>query len=476
EALALVDKDFARRKIVMPIQKIGNQLMVAIGDPNDVTIIDDLRSQTGMKIKPRVSTPSEIKRKIETTYGRMWLRRPGVRKERIPPLTQVTDDMPVSQIVEAIINEALRREASDIHIEPLADQLQVRYRIDGVLQGVARFPMDIHKELVGRVRVMADLDIPEKETPQDGSIALEERELRVSIFPFIYGEKIVLRVLNPMITFSIEELGLQGETLHQYQQLIHDPSGLILATGPSGSGKTTTLTASLKAISSPKINITTIEDPPEYRIENVNQARVNSGKKIDFAHALRYLFRQDPDVIMVGEIRDEQTVQMAMRAALTGHLVFSTLHTHSALGAVSRLLNMGVELYLLAAALNGVIAQRLVRKLCSNCKQPVQPEEWERKILEAHLRGAVEPVGTIYRPVGCPRCSNRGYRGRTGIFELFVIDEWTRDMIVQGASDEEIAREAINSGMTTLIEDGLHKVISGITSLEEVLWHKGSSI
>ncbi|MFQ5795055.1 MAG: GspE/PulE family protein [Candidatus Bipolaricaulia bacterium] len=306
EALALVDKDFARRKIVMPVQKIDHQLVVAIGDPNDVTIIDDLRSQTGMKIKPRVSTPSEIKRKIETAYSQMRLRDPGVKEERIPPLTQVTDDMPVSQLIEVIINEALRREASDIHIEPLADQLQVRYRIDGVLQGVTRFSMDIH--------------------------------------------------------------------------------------------------------------------------------------------------------------------------ALTGHLVFSTLHTNSAVDAVPRLLNMGVEPYLLVAALRGVVSQRLVRKLCSNCKQPVQPEKWEQKIFADHLHGTVEPVETIYRPVGCPRCSNRGYRGRIGIFELFVIDEWTREMIVDGASDEEITREAIKGGMTTLIEDGLCKVISGITSLEEVLWHKGSSI
>ncbi|MFQ5796196.1 MAG: GspE/PulE family protein [Candidatus Bipolaricaulia bacterium] len=478
EALAMIDEGFARRKIVVPIQKIDNRLVVAIGNPSHLTIINDLQTQTGMEIEPRVSTPSEVRQTIEAAYNQMRLKGLKVREERLPPLTQVTDDMPVSQIVEAIINEALRLEASDIHIEPLPDQLRVRYRIDGILYEVARFSMDIHNELVARVRITAGLDIPiEKGTPQDGSTRLGEYELRVSIFPFIYGESIVLRVLNPLIPFTIEELGLQGETLRQYQKLIHNPSGLILATGPTGSGKTTTLTASLKAISSPKLNIITIEDPPEYRIdENVKQAPVNRRKKIDFANALRYIFRQDPDVIMVGEIRDEETAQMATRASLTGHLVFSTLHTNSALGAVSRLLNMGVEPYLLAATLKGVVAQRLVRKLCSNCKQPVQPEEWEQMVFEDYLYEATEPVETVYRPVGCPRCSNRGYRGRTGIFELFVVDEWTRDMIVEGASDEEIAREAVKGGMATLIEDGLRKVISGITSLEEVLWHKESSI
>ncbi|MFQ5796195.1 MAG: GspE/PulE family protein, partial [Candidatus Bipolaricaulia bacterium] len=289
DALALVDEGFARRKIVMPIQKIGNRLLVAIGDPNDVTIIDELSFQTGLEIEPRVSTPSEVKQAIETAYSQMRLRDAGAQEGRLPPpLTQVTDDMPVSRIVEAIINEAWQRKASDIHIEPLPDQLRVRYRIDGVLHEVTRFSMDIHDELVALVRDMANLDISEKGTPQDSGITLGEYELRVSIFSFIYGEKIVLQVLNPPITLAIEELRLQGETLHQYQQLIHNLSGLILVTGPTGSGKTTTLAASLKAISSPKINIATIEDPPKYRIdENVNQAPVNSKKKIDFAHALQ---------------------------------------------------------------------------------------------------------------------------------------------------------------------------------------------
>ncbi|MFQ5795712.1 MAG: ATPase, T2SS/T4P/T4SS family [Candidatus Bipolaricaulia bacterium] len=458
--------------------RAGNRLgdiLIDIGKLSETELTKALAIQKAEEVERRLGeilieqgciTEEDLQQALHLQRTRMW-------EKKVPQVPQVTAHKPVNQIVASIINEALEREVSDIHIEPFPDRLRVRYRIDGVLHEMAQLPMDIHKELVARVRVMADLDIIQRGIPQDGSIVLDKHEFRVSIFPFIYGDKIVLRVLNPPATLAIEELGLQGRALDQYQQLIRRPSGLILATGPTGSGKTTTLTASLKTINSPQINISTVEDPPEYRIENINQTQVNPRKGIDFASALRYLFRQDPDVIMIGEIRDEETAQMATRAALTGHLVFSTLHSNSAVGTVPRLLNMGAEPYLLAATLRGVIAQRLVRKLCGSCKQQAQLEKWEQKIFEIHLRGAAESVKTIYRPIGCTQCSNRGYRGRTGIFELLVVNERIRDMIAERASDEKIIQEAINSGMTTLIGDGLRKVIGGITSMEEVLWHMG---
>jgi type IV pilus assembly protein PilB len=374
--------------------------------------------------------------------------------------------------VNLLITQAIQDRASDIHIEPGEKDLRIRYRIDGVLHEVQRDPKSIQPEILSRIKVMSDMDISERRLPQDGrmsfSIGNETRDLRVASLPTVWGEKIVLRILDSRTTnMSFEELGLRPENLITYKASVVKPWGMTLVTGPTGSGKTTTLYASLGVVSGPEVNVITVEDPIEYLMEGINQMQVNPKAGLTFANALRSILRADPNIVMVGEIRDRETAQIAVEAALTGHLVLSTLHTNDAPSAITRLVELGVEPFLVASSLDCVMAQRLARKLCDECKVPYKP-------LPQHLKAAGFLASTssnkkFYKPVGCNRCSHTGYRGRLAIHEVMPISEEIERLILDRASSTEIQNLAVSQGMKTLREDGYAKVTSGLTSIEEVL-------
>ncbi|MBV8781778.1 MAG: type II/IV secretion system protein, partial [Phycisphaerae bacterium] len=389
--------------------------------------------------------------------------------EDITNLEQAAGDSPVIKLVNYCIYNAVKEGASDIHIEPGDGIMRVRYRIDGRLTEKLRPPHLMHAAVASRIKIMAGLDISERRLPQDGGIhvMMEKRpiDLRVATMPGKHGEKVVIRVIdNDKASVNLEKLGFSYETLKQWRRLISLPNGILLVTGPTGSGKSTTLYAALQELNDEDSNLCTVEDPVEYNLTGVNQFQVNEKAGFTFATALRSLLRQDPDILMVGEIRDAETAKLATQAALTGHLVLSTLHTNDAPGAVVRLYNLGIEPYLVGATVSGVLAQRLVRKLCERCKEAYEPNTNERRQMEK----VSAQVATIYRPKGCPRCRNLGYSGRIGIYELFVPDDSMFERISQGASLNELREMARTAGMTTLRLDGISKVVAGITTLEEV--------
>jgi len=472
---------YLRQYVVCPIAVEGGLLTVATADPLNPMIVDDLRQSTGLEIRIVVSPGEGILEAIDRTYdgAATPLQRivEGLEEERGPEgeedvnhLRDMAFEAPVIRLVNLLVENAIAAEASDIHIEPFEDTLRVRYRIDGILFDQESPPRRLRDAVTSRIKLMAEMNIAERRLPQDGRIrvSLHGRrvDIRVSTIPTVHGESIVMRLLDRASVFlPLEKLGFASDTLKQFETLIQRPHGILLVTGPTGSGKTTTLYAALEKINSPDRKILTVEDPVEYQLKGVNQIPVKPKIGLSFATGLRHIVRQDPDVILVGEIRDLETVEIAIQAALTGHMVFSTLHTNDAPGAIPRLQDMGAEPYLIASVLEGVLAQRLVRRICQACRAPETPSAADIEAL-----GVDAPSGvSLYRGLGCDECRNTGYRGRTAIYELFTITEDVRSLILRRASSREIRRLAIENGMTTLRMDGWSRACEGVTTVEEVL-------
>lgn len=483
EVVRTIPEALARRHMAVPVRKDGNRLLVAMADPLNLNAIDDLKMASGMEIVPAIASEKEIL----SALGRYF--QPGIDEQTFSALEEIrvesaaaldtydldetdaggTDRSPAVQLVNQIITRAVRSRASDIHIEPQENHVLVRYRVDGLLQEALRLPLGIFNSLVSRIKIMGGMDIAEKRLPQDGrfQITLEKRSIdfRVSAIPTVYGEKIVLRILDKANTvLELDQLGFLPQALEQYESLIRSSYGMILITGPTGSGKTTTLYATLNALNTPEKNIITIEDPVEYLLPGINQVRVNPKAGLDFAVGLRAILRQDPDIIMVGEIRDQETADIAVRAATTGHLVFSTLHTNDAAGAVTRLLDMGIEPYLVNSSLLGVVTQRLVRLVCPRCREAYEPKPGD---VEYEFFGGERRV--FYRGKGCRHCNYTGYQGRTAIHEILVMTDDIRQLVTQKVQVSKIREAAIAGGMVTLRDDGLSKAAIGLTTVQEVL-------
>jgi len=479
EALRMVPEQVAKRLNTIPLSvEDGNTLLVAMSDPLDIIAQDEIRMLTGMEINVGLVSQSEIERNLERLYSiQESLEDASVEfmdsTASDLDLTQAMgeaspDDAPVIQLVNNIVEQAVREGASDIHIEPFEKNTRVRYRIDGQLFNALDFPKNLHPAVSSRMKIMSGMDISEKRKPQDGRILLKvlnrRVDLRVSSLPTIYGEKIVIRILDQgNAKVGLAKLGLAPDDKAKVDTVCGAPYGIVLVTGPTGSGKSTTLYSVLEQINKPEVNVVTVEDPVEYTIFGIGQVQVNERAGLNFNNTLRSILRQDPDKIMVGEIRDGETAQLAIRAALTGHLVLSTLHTNDAPSAAIRLVDMGIQPFLVSSSLLTVIAQRLVRTLCESCKQKYELPEKVCDTLEV-------PRGTeVFRPVGCNECRGTGYRGRSAIFEIMSVSENIRQLIVSGASSDVLRREAIQSGMKTLRQSGVQKILDGLTSVEEVL-------
>jgi len=480
EALKYIPKNLASKYQVIPIAEEGDLLVVAMADPLDIMVIDELRLRTGKRIKSVIATEKEITEAIDKFYSAKTA--DFTKKEETAAAVELeipdgdavsVDQMPIVRLVNSILSEAVEVNASDIHLEPGKREVRVRFRIDGLLREIRPFPLASHNSVVSRIKIMAGMDIAEKRLPQDGRIQqnLKNREIdiRVSSLPTVYGEKIVMRLLDRSTRLlKLGELGFSEEALKSFRQLIEQPFGMILVTGPTGSGKTTTLYAALNEINSVSKNIVTIEDPVEYVLPGINQVSVNQKAGLNFAVGLRSILRQDPDVIMIGEIRDVETAKIAVRAANTGHLVFSTLHTNDAPGALTRLLDMGVEPYLVATTVIGVVAQRLARRICNSCRQEYTvPADSEERVFLG--RSAEEKI-RLYRGTGCKFCGFTGYKGRMAVTEILNVTSSIKRMIVQKNHSEAIREHALSSeGFVSMKEDGIMKAFRGLTTLEEIM-------
>ncbi len=478
--LSHVSETLARRYQVIPVRVENRTLVLGMVDPLDLIAIDDLRRLTGMDIEPAIIISDDFQRAIaqyptldgtlSDMIGEIETRAGPDDAEPTERLRAVAQEAPVIRLANLVILQAVRQGASDIHVEPQERLLRVRYRVDGVLSGVMTPPKHVHAALVSRLKIMASINIAERRVPQDGRIQLKvdnrDITLRVSTVPTTWGEKVVMRILDKESTLvGVERLGLQPTDRQRFDRIIAKPHGIVLLTGPTGSGKTTSLYAILNRLNKPDVNIITIEDPVEYQVPGISQVQVNPKAGLTFAGGLRSFLRQDPDIIMVGEIRDEETGRIAIQAALTGHLVLSTLHTNDAPSAVTRLVDMGIESFLVASSTIGVIAQRLVRVLCEKCREPYTPA---RELLDRLGFPYTAEPPTFYRPKGCQFCHQSGYKGRVGIFEVMAVDGALRDLIAKNASSTQIRDVAVTMGMRVLQEDGLAKVAAGVTSLEEV--------
>lgn len=483
--VAEIPINYAKSKEVVPISREqtpkGEVLTVVVSDPFNPTIAEDLQVLTGNQIRLVASTSMRIQEAINRVYERSTANLVdnigGEFDETydlegpIDILEATEDDAPVIKFVNSILFRAVKEKASDIHIEPFEKEFAVRFRVDGVLYDIIRQPKRAHAAISSRVKVMGTLDIAEKRLPQDGRIKIKiagkDVDIRLSTVPTNFGERIVMRILEQTGTvLQLEQLGFSDKSARSVEKLIFKKYGIILVTGPTGSGKSTTLSACLVKLNSPTRNIMTVEDPIEYQIPGINQVQVNTKIELTFARALRAFLRQNPDIIMVGEIRDKETAEIAINASLTGHLVLSTLHTNDAAGASTRLADMGVEPFLVASSLLGIIAQRLMRKVCQKCKVPHTPSDFEMQ----ELALTTLPEGaTIFKAVGCPSCAQSGYSGRTVIHELLVIDDNIRSLVVKNADGGTIKRAAMQAGMLTLREDGVSKVLQGLTTVDELM-------
>lgn len=470
-----VTGSLVRRHKVFPYAREGKKLYVATADPLDVVAMDALRFATGCEIVPAVASPDEIDRAIRRWYGASAVEEAigtagGTEVPEEEPPSDEAVDAPVIRLVSAFIEQAVSEGANDIHIEPGREKAVVRFRLDGVLRDVTEFPRKLHGAVTTRLKVMAGLDIAERRLPQDGRIRLRqprEVDLRVSVLPTVWGEKTVLRILDKTrVMPKLENLGYSENALARLRKVIQSPYGMILVTGPTGSGKTTTLYAVLSEIVSREINVVTVEDPPEYEVAGVNQVAVNLKAGLTFPVALRSILRQDPDIVMLGEIRDAETARIAVQAAMTGHLVLSTLHTNDAASAPVRLVDMGVEPYLVASSLLCVAAQRLVRKVCPRCiKEYEMPVDAPERV----ALGLGEKRLVLKRGAGCPYCGNTGYLGRTAVTEVLLVTKGMRELIKREATANEIKEKAVEEGMITLRQEVVSKVLAGITTPEEVV-------
>jgi len=475
-ACSLVDADIAKRYSLIPVGFNEDRLIVAMADPTNVFALDDIRVMTGMQIDPMVATKEDIVAAInrychsetEIDLSTEDLKMDGTEVED----EAETDNAPIVKYVNLLISEAVNDRASDVHIEPMENDVRVRFRIDGVLHEIRRNPKQIHPGVVARIKVMADMNIAEKRLPQDGRASVDIRgkpiDLRVASLPTIHGEKVVLRILDKSASLmSLEELGFSEDILESYSRSFHKPYGTIMVTGPTGSGKTTTLYATLNVLNSIRHNIITVEDPVEYRLPLINQVQVHYKAGLTFSAALRSILRCDPDIVMIGEIRDPESAQIAIESALTGHLVLSTLHTNDAPSALTRLLEMGIEPFLIASAVDCVSSQRLARRLCERCKEAYEPEpEFLEKVGFGWDNGQEH---VLYRPVGCPACNNTGFKGRVGVYEVLEVTEEIEHLVARNAPHVEIAETAKKEGMRTMREEGFNKVREGLTSIEEIL-------
>ncbi|WP_373705704.1 GspE/PulE family protein [Jeotgalibaca porci] len=455
----LVTKEFARSKLLLPIKIEGSHLLVAMNDPLDFYAIEELEFATGYVVQPVIATRDDLLQTMNRVYDSK-----EVNVEHIEG-----EDAPAVRIFTQLLETGVTLRASDIHLDQTEHQVTVRYRVDGVLRTDRPLPKSLMNSLIARIKIMAGLNVTETRLPQDGRISTKilgkKTNLRVATLPTVFGEKVVLRILDMSNLFTkVVDIGFEPDVLEDYEALLKQPSGLILLTGPTGSGKTSTLYGSLNELNRPDLNIITVEDPVEYQLEGINQVQVNAQIGLTFAAGLRSILRQDPNVIMVGEIRDGETAENSIRAALTGHLVFSTLHTNSAIEAIPRLMDMGIESYLITSALSGVVAQRLVKTICKDCAYTREATPVEKEIFER--RG--QTIETITNGEGCDACRQTGYRGRMAIHELLVVDESMKKLMMNNASFQELKNHMIEKNTRLLIDDGLLKVKAGKTTLEEI--------
>ncbi len=486
--IKLIPEDVANKHTVVPVNRAGSTLILATADPSNIFAIDDIKFLTGYNVEVVVASEEAIKRAIERAYEQgedlsgimenfddsdFEVIQDGEDLD-VSELARESEDAPVVKLCNLILTDAVKRNASDIHIEPYEKSFRVRYRIDDVLYEVMKPPMKLKNAITSRLKIMSELDIAERRLPQDGRIKLKmgrgkEMDYRVSVLPTLFGEKVVMRLLDKSnLQLDMTKLGFEVKQLDTFKDCIHRPFGMVLVTGPTGSGKTTTLYSALSELNKVSENISTAEDPVEFNLPGINQVQMHEEIGLNFAASLRSFLRQDPDIIMVGEIRDFETAEIAVKAALTGHLVLSTLHTNDAPSTVNRLLNMGIEPFLVASSVNCIVAQRLARRVCEDCKQP-DPEVTREALSDAGLSpeevGALTPV----RGKGCRTCSDTGYKGRIAVYEVMELSEELKEFVLNGASAIELKREAIRLGMTTLRRSVLNKLMEGTTTLAEVL-------
>ncbi len=480
-AVSRVPEPVCRRHTALPIGYDDGRLVVAMADPANVFALDDMRSMAGMEIRPVVATKPDVLAAINRYHrGDAELDDLTIAMEAgrdddddLGKVKEVVEDAPIVKFVNLLITQAIQDRASDIHIEPAERDLRVRFRIDGVLHEVMRSPKSITSGVTSRLKIMADINIAERRIPQDGRLSVtangKKIDLRVATLPTVWGEKIVMRILdNSTAMLTLSDLGFGQENYDVYSKSFAKSYGLILVTGPTGSGKSTTLYATLNIVSKPEVNVITVEDPVEYRLAGINQVQTNVKAGLTFAAALRSILRSDPDIVLLGEIRDHETAQIAVEAALTGHLVLSTLHTNDAPSAITRLTEMGIEPFLVGSALDCVLAQRLARRLCPKCKQAYTPTR--QFLADARFPWSVdEALPTLYRPIGCSACSKTGYKGRLALHEVMAVSEEIERLAVEHASALVISKVALEQGMITLRNDGLTKVKAGHTSIEEIL-------
>ena len=483
--------NFAKQARILPLSVDGDAVALAVADPLDTTVLDHARMLLGRDIHPRIALASTIVDAINSVYDRATNEAEQLVDELhatdLDSLAQEIeevkdllndegDEAPIIRLINSVLFRAAKERASDIHIEPMERELLVRFRVDGVLQEIIKPPKRYQNAIIGRVKVMGQLNIAEKRLPQDGRIRIKlagrDIDIRLSTIPTTYGERIVMRLLDKNTTLlDLTELGMASQMLAQMEHVIRRPHGIVLVTGPTGSGKTTTLYGALSRINTPDLNILTVEDPVEYQLKGIGQMAISPKIGLTFAQGLRSFLRQDPDVIMVGEIRDKETAEIAIQASLTGHLVFSTVHTNDAASAITRLVDMGVEPFLVASSLTAVLAQRLVRRVCPDCRVQYSPTDEELKELTLNRALLKERYGVekIYKAAGCPSCNQNGYRGRTGIYELLLVDDTVRQLALKNVDASTIKKAAMGHGMLTLLDDGARKIALGETTIAEVL-------
>ena len=481
-ALARIPGSVCRQHMAIPIGFEDGRIVVAMADPANVFAADDIRTISGYEVLPAVATRADVAAAIDRYYRAdsdlddlttALEDADEATGDDLAGLKEVVEDAPIVKFVNLLITQAIQDRASDIHLEPTEQDLRVRYRIDGVLHEVMRSPKSIQSGVISRLKIMADINIAERRIPQDGRLSVSAHgkkvDLRVATLPTVWGEKVVMRILdNSTARLDLSELGFTQNNYERYSESFGKPYGMILVTGPTGSGKSTTLYATLNILNRPEVNIITVEDPVEYRLPGISQVQTNTKAGLTFASSLRSILRSDPDIVLIGEIRDHETAQIAVEAALTGHLVLSTLHTNNAPSAITRLTEMGIEPFLVGSAVDAVLAQRLARRLCMKCKEAYMPTE--ETLTAAKVNWDLSTgIPTLYRPVGCPSCSNTGYKGRMALHEVMMVNEEIERLAVEHAPATEISAAALRSGMVTLRNDGMTKVLNGVTSIDEIL-------